>query len=166
VVDFNGEKVEGLTAFNVDMAKELVKTAEERLYPVYEARLENGEVKYILQMRGAGLWGPIWGYLSVNDDGNTVYGSTFGHKGETPGLGAEIDKADFQKQFEGKQIFNAEGKLVSISVVKAGASLDNPHMVDGISGGTITSKGVGDMLGNFLKGYENLLKKINSESHE
>src|SRR5690554_7165320 len=100
IVDFSGNKVEGV-AFDVDLAVELRKPAEERLYPVYEAHLEGGEVKYILQLRGAGLWGPIWGYVSGNSDGNSIYGATFGHKGETPGLGAEIENDGFQDQFVG-----------------------------------------------------------------
>ena len=166
VVSFTGEKVDGVDAINVDMAKELRKAKEERFYPVYEARLDNGEVKYILQLRGAGLWGPIWGYVSVNNDGNTIYGATFGHKGETPGLGAEIEKPDFQEQFQGKQIFDANGGLVSVLVVKGKTSEASLHEVDAISGGTITSKGLEAMLKNFFEGYENFLKNKNSESHE
>lgn len=166
VVDYSGRKVDGVTAFNVDMAKELRKKAEERLYPVYEARLDNGDLKYILQLRGAGLWGPIWGYVSINNDGNTIFGATFGHKSETPGLGAEIDKPVFQDHFKGKQVFDANGNLVSVLVVKGKAEAGSLHEVDAISGGTITSKGVEDMLKNFFKGYENFLKNINSESHE
>jgi Na+-transporting NADH:ubiquinone oxidoreductase subunit C len=166
VVNFKGEKVEGLTAFNVDMAKELRKPIEERMYPVYEAHLDNGELKYILQLRGAGLWGPIWGYVSINNDGNTIFGATFGHKSETPGLGAEIDKPVFQDQFQGKQIFDENGKLISVLVVKAGSSEGSVHKVDGISGGTITSKGVESMLSNFFSGYEQYLKNIKSERHE
>lgn len=166
VVNFQGEKIEGVTAIDVDLSKELRKNPEDRSYPIYEARLDNGELKYILQFRGAGLWGPIWGYVSVNNDGNTIYGATFGHKGETPGLGAEIEKTDFQKNFQGKQVFDNEGKLVSILVVKGGASAGSTHEVDAVSGGTITSKGLEAMLKNFFQGYENYLKNIKSESHE
>ncbi len=166
VVNYKGQKVEGIAAFNVDMAKELRKKADERNYPVYESQLENGEVKYILQLRGVGLWGPIWGYVSINSDGNTIYGATFGHKGETPGLGAEIDKDNFQDQFKGKQIFDSTDKLMSVLVVKPGTGSNDLHYVDAISGGTITSKGVEDMLMNFFRGYENFLKNIKSVSHE
>jgi Na+-transporting NADH:ubiquinone oxidoreductase subunit C len=158
VVDIDGNKVEG-DAFAVDMAKELRKPPEERLYPVFEAHLENNELKYIIQVRGAGLWGPIWGYISLNDDKNTVYGVNFRHKGETPGLGAEIDKLPFQKQFQGKRLFDDEGNLVSIAVKKAGTSQHTLYEVDAISGGTITSKGVEAMLLDYFKGYENFLKK-------
>lgn len=165
IVNSKGEKVDGV-AFDVELAKELRKSPEQRLYPVYEARLENGELKYIMQLRGNGLWGPIWGYVSVNEDGNTIYGATFGHKAETPGLGAEIDNADFQQQFIGKKIFDNQGKLVSIAVVKGGVPAGNEHAVDAISGGTITSNGLGAMLENFFKGYEQFLKNIERERHE
>ena len=158
IVDFQGNKVDG-DAFTVDMAKEVRKDAKERKYPVYEARLENGELKYILQMRGAGLWGPLWGFISINDDKNTIYGATFAHKGETPGLGAEIDKQPFQQQFKGKNIFDSAGKLVSVAVNKGHAPQTALHEVDAISGGTITSKGLENMLLDFFQGYENFLKK-------
>lgn len=166
VVNFNGDKVEGVDALSVDMAKEVRKKIEERNFPVYEATLENGQKKYILQLRGTGLWGPIWGYVSINDDGNTIYGATFGHKSETPGLGAEIDKPFFQDQFKDKQIFDASGNLVSVMVNKGKAPQGALHEVDAISGGTITSKGLEDMLKSFFQGYEKFLKKLNSESHE
>ena len=72
--------------------------------PLYVANVE-GEKKYIIPLRGKGLWGPIWGFLSLENDFNTVYGAVFDHKSETPGLGAEINQyEDFQQQFEGKQI--------------------------------------------------------------
>ena len=141
------------------MAKEVRKPATERSYPVYEARLESGELKYILQMRGAGLWGSIWGFISINDDKNIIYGATFLHASETPGLGAEIDKPAFQHQFKGKHIFDSSGKLVSVAVNKGHAPETALHEVDAISGGTITSKGLEDMLLNFFQGYENFLKK-------
>ncbi len=157
VLDAQGNKTNA-DAFGIDLAKELKKKeASTRLYPVYECKLKDGAVKYILPLRGAGLWGPIWGYIALNEDKNTVYGATFGHKGETPGLGAEIEKENFQKPFIGKTIFDNE-KLVSIDVVKAGLSAGNPHAVDGISGGTITSQGVNAMLKDCLSGYEKFLK--------
>ena len=158
IVDFNGNKIEK-DAFTIDMSKEIQKPAEQRLYSVFEAQLENNEVKYILQVRGAGLWGPVWGYVSLNSDKNTVYGVNFRHKGETPGLGAEIDKLPFQKQFQGKRIFDDSGNLVSIKVVKGHASQQSLYEVDAVSGGTITSKAVEAMLANSFQGYENFLKK-------
>ncbi|MBI9060352.1 MAG: NADH:ubiquinone reductase (Na(+)-transporting) subunit C [Marinilabiliaceae bacterium] len=157
ILNNNGEKQAG-EAFDVDLAKEIKKDDAERAFPLYECKMDDGSVKYVIPVRGKGLWGPIWGYISLNDDKNTVFGATFGHKGETPGLGAEIDKVFFQKPFSGKKIFDASSKFVSVDVVKVGQSAGNVHAVDGISGGTITSKGVSEMLKDCLSGYEKFLK--------
>ncbi|MBR8535938.1 NADH:ubiquinone reductase (Na(+)-transporting) subunit C [Carboxylicivirga sediminis] len=158
VLDINGEKKPGLEAFTVDLAKEVKKGDDERAYPIYECKLDNGQTKYIIPVRGKGLWGPIWGYVSLDDDKNTVFGATFGHKGETPGLGAEITTDMFQKPFTGKKLFDENGQFASIEVVKKGQSQGDLHKVDGISGGTITSVGVGTMLEDCLSGYEKFLK--------
>lgn len=158
VLSSTGEKTDG-DAFTVDqnIDKEMRKPVSERKLAVYEAEID-GSRKYIIPLRGAGLWGPIWGYIALNDDKSTVYGATFGHKGETPGLGAEIDTESFQKEFYDKHI-TREGKFTSIAVVKAGQTKSNMDYVDGISGGTITSQGVDDMLMNCLSAYDNFLIK-------
>ncbi|MGM0375168.1 MAG: NADH:ubiquinone reductase (Na(+)-transporting) subunit C [Bacteroidota bacterium] len=160
IVNFEGEEVtrEPQAAFNVDLSKEVRKPLSERQYPVYECHLENGEVKYILPVRGKGLWGPIWGYIALDDDKETIYGTTFDHDGETPGLGAEIANQAFQKQFRDKRIFDENDELMSIQVIKGDAPPDDPHRVDGISGGTITSQGVEDMLEDYFEGYKAFLK--------
>ncbi len=156
VIDNNGNKVDG-NAFETDLVNELSKPKSERKYPVYVASVD-GAKKYILSMRGAGLWGPIWGYVSLNDDKNTVYGADFGHAGETPGLGAEIDKPVFSHEFIGKKFYNAEGKFVSIAIVKPGKTAAGQDYVDGISGGTITSQGVNTMLETSIGAYDKFLK--------
>ena len=99
-----------------------------------------------------GLWGPIWGFISLEEDLNKVYGAVFDHKSETPGLGAEINRPFFEDPFTGKTIFEGED-FVSIKVVKGGAKDGDMHAVDGISGGTITSDGVSDMLYERLSMY-------------
>lgn len=158
VLNANGEKLEGVDAFSLDMAKEIGKPEAERRYPLYECETEQG-LKYIIPLRGKGLWGPIWGYISLNDDKNTVYGATFDHKSETPGLGAEINTESFQSHFKGKTIFSQEGEFVSIRVEKAGQGGKYPNSeVDAISGGTITSKGLEAMLMDNMKGYEKFFK--------
>jgi NADH:ubiquinone oxidoreductase, Na(+)-translocating, C subunit len=118
----------------------------------------DGETKYILPLNGNGLWGSIWGYIALDSDKNTVYGTFFSHAGETPGLGAEIATDGFQKPFEGKHIKKGNN-VVSIAVVKPGKSVEGQDYVDGISGGTITSVAVQDMLMNNLKQYNNFLTK-------
>ena len=117
----------------------------------------NGETKYVVPVYGAGLWGAIWGYVSLNEDKNTVYGTYFSHASETPGLGAEIASDHFQGQFPSKHVFN--GTDVALSVVKNGKVETPEYEVDGISGGTITSTGVDAMLKTCLKNYTNFLTK-------
>lgn len=133
-----------------------VITADAMQYPLYVAE-RDGKPLYILPMVGTGLWGPIWGYVAVAEDGRTVLGSTFDHKGETPGLGAEIATPIFTKQFPGKQIADEQGTFTSIKVYKGGSNSDSPHGVDGISGGTITSDGVDEMLRRTLAIYHEYL---------
>lgn len=125
--------------------------------PIFICTFDNGEKAYILPVKGVGLWGPIWGYVSLKSDLNTIYGATFDHKGETPGLGAEIATAAFSSQFAGKQIFE-NGEFTSVQVVKGGAKGINQHEVDAISGGTITSKGLEEMLKVSLGKYLNYFK--------
>lgn len=149
-------------AFNIDIAKELSRPVEERELPVYLATVD-GKPKYILSTRGTGLWGPIWGYIAFNEDKNSIFGTYFAHAGETPGLGAEIAYKEFQDKFIGKKIMNAENKFMSIAVVKPGQKENDKDYVDGISGGTITSKGVEAMLENSIGQYEPYLKQTTVE---
>lgn len=121
-------------------------------YPLFVLN-KDGQDVYVVPVVGTGLWGPIWGYVTVASDGKTVVGAVFDHKSETPGLGAEIKEASFQKPFEGKTIFDENGDFTGIKVIKGGAKGD-PHGVDAISGGTITSNGVTEMLVRTLKIYE------------
>ncbi len=104
VVNSKGEIVEGVDAFNVDLKKEHSKPVDQRNLPVFECQTKDG-LKYIFPVRGTGLWGPIWGFVSLDDDMNTIYGANFDHEGETPGLGAEIATSAFQAQFKGKKTF-------------------------------------------------------------
>lgn len=163
VVDENGNRVEGVEAFDVNVANESKNPADKRLLPVYECRLDDGAVKYVLPAYGAGLWGPIWGYVSVDNDGTTIYGAYFAHQGETPGLGAEIEKPAFSGQFSGKKLIK-DGRFLPVVVVKNGQMPSgDADYVDGISGGTITSKGVSAMLDNCLSPYSTFLKSLNQQ---
>ncbi|MCG8697837.1 MAG: NADH:ubiquinone reductase (Na(+)-transporting) subunit C [Bacteroidales bacterium] len=137
---------------NVDaVRKEIDAVKAKRRLPVYVCK-KDGEMIYILPIRGKGLWGPVWGYVALEDDFNTVYGAVFDHKSETPGLGAEINTSWFEANFNGKKLFE-NGQFVSIMVEKGGKTDENVHAVDAISGGTITSKGVEAMLYDCIKGY-------------
>ncbi|MEQ8909466.1 MAG: NADH:ubiquinone reductase (Na(+)-transporting) subunit C [Vicingaceae bacterium] len=145
---------DGLGPFDIDVVKQYkTEKAENRLYPLFIFE-DGSNRKFIVPLAGKGLWGPIWGYVAFEDDMQTVYGSTFDHKTETPGLGAEIKETWFQERFIGKSIFDSQGEFVSIEVVKGGTDVEgDAHRVDGISGGTITSKGVGEMIERTLKVY-------------
>ena len=145
-------------AFAIDVVKEMSKKLESRKLPIYVAEVD-GKTKYIIPLRGAGLWGPIWGYVALDEDKNTVFGTFFSHASETPGLGAEISTPQFQKEFVGKHILNDKQEFVSIAVMKAGHNTKTQDQVDAISGGTITSKGVENMLLNNIGQYEAFLKK-------
>lgn len=146
-------------AFNIDMAAAVKSVNSEREVPLYVAEKE-GEQFFIIPLRGKGLWGPVWGYLALQRNGSTVAGATFDHKSETPGLGAEISLPNFMNAFQGKEIMS-NNQFVSISVVKAGTAAGNPHAVDGISGGTITSNGVHDMLKDCLEPYVGYFQSLN-----
>lgn len=145
LVNENGEKVEG-DAF----------TATPEQHPVFVASVD-GKNKYIMALSGAGLWGPLWGYLSVDDDKNTIFGADFSHAGETPGLGAEIATDHFQNEFVGKKTL--ENGAITLGVVKNGKVEKPDYQVDGISGGTITSVGVDAMLKSCLNSYLSFLTK-------
>ena len=121
---------------------------------IFEAQV-NGETKYVFPVYGAGLWGAIWGYVALNSDKDTVYGVYFSHASETPGLGAEIASPAFQGQFPGKKTI--ENGEVALGVVKNGKVEKADYQVDGISGGTITSVGVNDMLKHCLSEYKSFL---------
>ncbi|MGR3811730.1 NADH:ubiquinone reductase (Na(+)-transporting) subunit C [Jiulongibacter sp. NS-SX5] len=155
VINSKGEVLENVSVEDVDMKKEVAKEPEERQLPLYVFSEEDGSKAYVVPLRGVGLWGPIWGYISLEGDFNTVKGAFFDHKGETPGLGAEIVENAFQQQFQGKVIYNDEGEFVSVNVMKSTqkSDIDEESRVDAISGGTITSNGVDEMIANCLKPY-------------
>ncbi len=163
VVNSNGEQVEGADAFAINVANEAKKPADQRQLPVYICTLPDVGTKYIIPLAGMGLWGPIWGYVSLDSDGTTIYGAFFDHQGETPGLGAEITKPAFTDQFNGKEMFK-NGLFLPVTVVKKGqVPQGDMDYVDGISGGTITSKGVGSMLDECLKPYKAYLESLSKQ---
>jgi len=162
LIDNEGNKVEGTEGITPNDPAFSTETGDENAagLPVFEAAVD-GSVKYVLSMRGAGLWGPIWGYLAIEGDGSTIYGSEFGHASETPGLGAEIVQPSFRSQFAGKELIK-DGQFRSVAVVKPGKTAADRDYVDGISGGTITSKGVDAMLLQSIGEYEKFLMNLNA----
>ena len=161
-VDVEGEQIQDVDAFRVNLKAELAKPPEERSLPVFIYVEEDGTEIYIMPMQGKGLWGPIWGYISLKEDMSTIYGAIFAHAKETPGLGAEINTEWYQAQYLGKKIFDEDGTFTSIRVVKGGADPADPHAVDAISGGTITSVALQEMMEVCLGNYKTFFKnKIN-----
>ena len=164
VVSYRGERVERnsegelLVAERINVQKAHKLPLEERVLPVFIYKEDSASVyadAYVFPMFGAGLWDWISGFVALDRDLNTIKGVSFDHKSETPGLGARITSAQVQGRYEGKEVFSPQGELVSISMIKGekGLPLDKHH-VDGMSGATMTAKGVNKMLKEYLAYYE------------
>lgn len=153
----------GLTAWDWDgLQADLLEAGAN--YPLYKMVSANGDIAFVVPMVGTGLWGPVWGYVGVGEDGTTIKGASFDHKTETPGLGAEINQASFQRPFIGKQLMNEAGEYEGITVMKGGAK-GSVHAVDAISGGTITSNGVTEMLQRTLYIYKPFFASLNGNGN-
>ncbi|MCA9407787.1 MAG: NADH:ubiquinone reductase (Na(+)-transporting) subunit C [Candidatus Omnitrophica bacterium] len=158
VIDPSGNIVEGKSP------KDIVEG--ESLYPVYVYKEGSQKKAYCFPIVGKGLWSTLYGYLALEPDAMTVRGITYYDHGETPGLGAEIEKDWFQNNFKGKKIWDLkENKLHPVAVVKGKVadkySGENAQFyVDGISGATMTSKGVTEMIARELNKYEPFFQKI------
>ena len=126
---------------------------------VYTCKL-NGEDKYILSVNGMGLWGPIWGYIALNSDKQTVFGAYFNHASETAGLGAEIkDSKAWQDQFKGKKAYADHTVLLSVKKATDIKPEEKPYTVDGVTGSTLTCNGVNNMFKESIALYEDFLNK-------
>lgn len=160
IIDKDGNVVnEGKDKDAAGFAVENKNITESNL-PLYVCQV-NGETKYVIPVSGKGLWGGIWGYVALNADKNTVYGVYFSHESETAGLGAVITEYDkFQKQFEGKVVMNPEKTAVALSVAKKGKEVTGlavDSRCDAITGATLTSNGVNDMIHDCLSRYMTFL---------
>jgi len=165
VVNAKGEVLSDITTSDVVLKDEIARPPAERNLALYIYTGTDGKKRYIIPMQGLGLWGPIYGYISIEEDFNTVYGAYFSHKSETPGLGAEISERFFQEQFEGKKIKSETNEFISVRVAKKTAKLPYgpEHRVDGISGGTITSNGTDVMLHNTIEPYLTYFEKLKQQ---
>ena len=175
VVDIEGEiiatdeKGNPLIAEKVNAQKNHKIDREERLYPIYMILNEldpNVVEAYVFPMFGLGLWDWISGYVALESDLNTVKGVAFDHKGETPGLGARITEEKVRNRYkENKKIFSDAGNLESITMVKGeGITGLSMHEVDGLSGATITAKGVNKMLKEYLGCYQNFIMNTKGQN--
>lgn len=152
-----GSSDEVKEAFAVDIKKDFRDrslTGADKMYPLYISG-EGADAKYIVPMVGKGLWGPIWGFVSLESDFESIYGVKFDHKTETPGLGAEIKQPLFMDKFNldgADRKINPDGNKL-FEVLKGGAEITSEYQVDGITGGTITSKGVEEMMDRTIAIY-------------
>ncbi len=178
VVDANAELVETdrdrkpLDAANLDIEKEFKREPDERFYPVFRFHEKDDPENisaYIFAFYGNGLWDNIWGYIALETDMNTITGAVLDHKSETPGLGARITEQLVQDRYRGKKIFNEEGVLVSVTMLK---SENNPpsvldeHNINGMSGATITAKGVNRMIKNYFEDYLPYINKLKEKDRK
>ncbi len=161
VVDAKGNKVE-VDIETINVQEEYRKDdINERLLPVYVVNDQEDASKkyYVFPMYGFGLWDYIWGYVALEPDYNTIKGTVFLHKGETPGLGARIANAEVQARFEGKKVFNGEElQVVQMQKGEGNDYSENPYQVDGMSGATITGDGLNDMLKAYFKVYKSFIE--------
>ena len=123
---------------------------------------KNAIEKLVLPIRGYGLWGTLYGYLSLDSDLNTVRGIEYYDHKETPGLGGEVDNPNWKSDWYGKRIYNDDGS-VALYVTKGASSTD--YEIDGISGATLTTNGVSNMIKYWLgdNGYGPIIKNLNEE---
>ncbi len=161
VVSVDGEVIENLTPSEIPTDK------METQFPLYIKIVNNSIDGYAIPISGKGLWSTLYGYFALENDGSTVKGIRFYKHGETPGLGGEVIKDWFTNNFVGKRITDINGRLVSIQSIKGQVDTSSPnayHQVDGISGATMTTKGLNEFLMNDLKKYDSFFHKIRLES--
>lgn len=175
-VDVNGDEKkvnedgEQIIPEKVSIRKEFKKKDKaEKILPVFKFKDDAGKVTaYILPVYGNGLWDNIWGYIALEPDMKTVKGAVFDHKGETPGLGARIADDDIESRYAGKTIYNDKGEL-GIEMIKGEGNVEpgslEGYKVDGMSGATITGRGVNDMLKNYFTLYENYMQKVKKSAY-
>ena len=161
IVDYKGNKREDMEINDIKIEKEYKKPPMERFLPIYEFKNTEGTLEFIVvPVYGYGLWNNIWGYIALKSDFNTIQGVKFQHAAETPGLGARIESEEIQSRFRNKTLFEADN-LISVLMQK-GENQDyskEPHKVDGMSGATLTGKGVNNMLKEYFQCYQNYFKK-------
>ncbi|MEN7548980.1 NADH:ubiquinone reductase (Na(+)-transporting) subunit C [Rapidithrix thailandica] len=169
VVNYDGEELtpeqyEKEKPEDINLTAQYKKKPEERFLPVFKFMKENSDTEvefYILPMYGYGLWNYIWGYVAVKPDLNTIAGVSMDHVGETPGLGARITDPEVLARYKDKKIYDPSGKLVSVEMLKGEGNKDlGEHEVDGMSGATLTAKGVNKMLETYFEGYSGFFKTV------
>ncbi len=133
----------------------------ENVSEVYLVESEKGVEKIILPIRGYGLWSTLYGFIALDSDMNTVVGMGFYDHGETPGLGGEVDNPKWKALWVDKEVYGNKGN-VALTVIKGQAPEGDEHKVDGLSGATLTSKGVNNLIHFWLgeNGFEPFLENL------
>jgi len=158
VIDKSGASVEGKIPADLDPKTDL------EFLPVYKSSTDTIVNAYIIPISGKGLWSTIYGYIALAPDCETVKGVSFYKHGETPGLGGEISKEWFTDNYKDKHIFSEAGELVSIKVAKGKYAGAEPlHYVDGISGSTLTCRGVENFMKTELDKYNPFFAIVRSQ---
>jgi len=166
VVNIKGEIKDSIVAEEVNIQKNFKINSEDRQYPVFMYSSTGESIDaYIFPMFGNGLWDWISGFVALDKDLNRVIGVAFDHKTETPGLGARISSSEIQDRYKGKEIYDVDGKLVSIFMLRR-ENNDNlsKHEVDGMSGATITGKGLNNMLTHYFDCYRAFIEEKKLEN--
>lgn len=167
VLNARGQVLEGERAFDTDIAAEMKKAPKEQKMPLYVAEKDQDRY-YIMPLYGAGLWGPIWGYVALDQE-LKIAGIVLDHKSETPGLGAEITQDFFVEPFKGEHIFDASGYYQGVKVIKGASDPGNANkkdnQVDGISGATKTGDGISEMLVRGIKFYLPYLQTLKKQGY-
>ena len=159
VLDASGQRTEK-DSKKIDTEKDV------EFLPIYLKKIGDNVEGYAIPIAGKGLWSTLFGYFAIEPDGRTVKGITFYKHGETPGLGGEVDKAWFQKNFIGKRFVDENDQLLGIHVIKGKVQSDDLeayHKVDGISGATMTGKGLQNFLKDDLAKYEPFFKQVRGQ---
>lgn len=167
IVDALGGSIEDNEAYLIDIKKEQAKAknGQVRNLPLFVGEKE-GETFYIAPIRGKGLWDAIWGYIAM-DKNMVVKGAYFDHKGETPGLGANIKQRYFMDDFYGEKLLTESGEFKGITVAKGNNDPKNldkdDYEVDALAGATITGDGVSAMIKSDLKLYLPFFKNLKNQ---
>ncbi len=166
------EKGAPIVTEKVDVAKNSKLAPEKRMLPVFKYHKpgdKSAVEAYVFPVYGKGLWSSIWGFVALETDLNTIKGASYDHKSETPGLGARITSPEVSNRYIGKTLFDDSGKLLSVNMLKGekndAAKLDDHH-IDGLSGATLTAKGMNAMLLNYFECYSAYINKTKSSSSQ
>jgi len=156
-----------IAALYATIAESTTVLASGEQAPVYLVMDGDQVEQVILPVEGAGLWATMYGFLAVENDGNTARGLQFYNHGETPGLGDQVDKPAWRAQWQGKKLYGPDGKP-QITIIKGYAPDDSDYEIDGLAGATLTARGVNNLVHHWIgdQGYGPYLKELSETGNE